>query len=30
MEKNIFWSRLINVIISVLSAVATTFGLNQF
>lgn len=30
MEKNIFWSRVINVIISVLSAVATTFGLNQF
>ncbi|MCQ2268063.1 MAG: smalltalk protein [Bacteroidaceae bacterium] len=30
MEKNVFWSRVINVIISVLSAVATTFGLNQF
>ncbi|MBQ2507864.1 MAG: smalltalk protein [Bacteroidaceae bacterium] len=25
-----FWSRIINIVITVLTAIATTFGLNQF
>ena len=29
-NKNMFWSRIINIVITVLTAIATTFGLNQF
>ncbi|MBR6989890.1 MAG: smalltalk protein [Bacteroidaceae bacterium] len=29
-NKNMFWSRIINIVITVLIAIATTFGLNQF
>jgi hypothetical protein len=29
-NKNQFWSRIINIVITVLTAIATTFGLNQF
>ncbi len=29
-NRNMFWSRIINIVITVLTAIATTFGLNQF
>ena len=29
-NKIMFWSRIINIVITVLTAIATTFGLNQF
>ena len=29
-NKNMFWGRIINIVITVLTAIATTFGLNQF
>ncbi|MBR6988572.1 MAG: smalltalk protein [Bacteroidaceae bacterium] len=29
-NKNQLWSRIINIVITVLTAIATTFGLNQF
>ena len=29
-NKTMFWSRIINIVITVLTAIATTFGLNQF
>ena len=29
-NKFMVWSRIINIVITVLTAIATTFGLNQF